>query len=323
MNRKRAARVAFQAVAIGAIFAFLGHTLLLHWRELAARPFTLRPGPFALATALLAAGYLGWFLLWHLLTLRLRVALSLPRAFTAYFYSLLGKYLPGKVWMLAGRFYFYRREGKDAAILSVAVVVEGFYHVAGQAALVLALAPLAGVELPRAARLTAPVVLVLGLVALHPRLLEAVLNLALRLVRRAPVRVTLTYGDLLGLLVLYMVQYAVLGLAFFFLADALHPLPLARAPDLVIVAATGGLVSMLALFAPAGLGVREGVFYLALRGIVPDGVAVVLALLTRVWTTAAEVVLVGIALLAAGRTGAGGIIRGQSDEAFPRGTGTR
>ena len=299
MNRGRLLRLALQTLVIGLIFAYLARALFANWQELARYHFTIRRGTFALATALLAAGYLYWFVLWHLLTVRMRVALPAGRAFAAYFYSMLWKYVPGKVWMLAARFYFYRKEGRDPAVVSVAVVLEGFYHVAGQAALVLILSPFSAAALPGAVRALAPVVLAVGLVLLHPRLLERILNAGLRLARRPPVRVPLSYGDLLLFLFLYLTEYALLGLAFYFLADSLLPLPVARIPDLALASAAGGVVSMLAIFTPSGLGVREGVFFLAVRPILPEAYAAILSLLTRVWTTLMEVVLIGGTFLAA------------------------
>jgi ABC-type multidrug transport system permease subunit len=40
------------------------------------------------------------------------------------FYQQLGKYLPGKVWLLLGRFYFYESKGKSKKIISIALYFE-------------------------------------------------------------------------------------------------------------------------------------------------------------------------------------------------------
>ena len=74
-------------------------------------------------------------------------------------------------------------------------------------------------------------------------------------------------------------------------------LTLALVPDLArdqigFVFATftfAGAVGMLAVFAPSGLGVREGVQLLLLSRIMPTETAVALAVLGRLWSTAIDV----------------------------------
>ncbi|HZD05860.1 MAG TPA: lysylphosphatidylglycerol synthase domain-containing protein, partial [Longimicrobiales bacterium] len=53
------------------------------------------------------------------------------------------------------------------------------------------------------------------------------------------------------------------------------------------------VVGYLAVFSPAGLGVREGVLTLFLAPVTGQGAAVALSILARLWTTAVEVVPAG------------------------------
>jgi hypothetical protein len=48
------------------------------------------------------------------------------------------------------------------------------------------------------------------------------------------------------------------------------------------------MTGFLVLIAPAGLGVREGVFTLILKTVVPEPLAIIAALVTRVWMTVGE-----------------------------------
>ena len=57
---------------------------------------------------------------------------------------------------------------------------------------------------------------------------------------------------------------------------------------------TAGLVILLA---PYGLGVKEGVLTLFLQAFMPLGAAVLVALVSRLWTIVIELILAGLALL--------------------------
>ena len=101
----------------------------------------------------------------------------------------------------------------------------------------------------------------------------------------------------MGLLVAYGAANAVFGLSVYLLVASVHPLPLSRVADVCLATSVTGLVAMLAVFAPAGAGVREAGFYGTLRLFVPDPIAIVVALLSRVWSTAVELILVAAILL--------------------------
>ena len=49
------------------------------------------------------------------------------------------------------------------------------------------------------------------------------------------------------------------------------------------------------MFAPSGLGVREGVLALFLAPVMPNSVALVVSVATRLWLTVAELAAAGIA----------------------------
>jgi uncharacterized membrane protein YbhN (UPF0104 family) len=51
---------------------------------------------------------------------------------------------------------------------------------------------------------------------------------------------------------------------------------------------------LVAIFAPSGLGVREGVLVYLLLLMMPPPVAVIISILTRIWMTLIEIGLIGI-----------------------------
>ena len=64
-----------------------------------------------------------------------------------------------------------------------------------------------------------------------------------------------------------------------------------------------GLAGMLAVFAPGGLGVREGILMLILPLLVPRESAIIAALLLRLVMIAAELSLAGVSSALAARHG--------------------
>jgi hypothetical protein len=78
------------------------------------------------------------------------------------------------------------------------------------------------------------------------------------------------------------------GLAFYLFARGLLPAS-GLTPRLAIAVFTASyLAGFLALFAPGGIGVREGLFILMLQGPLGISAATALALASRVWLTIAE-----------------------------------
>ena len=57
------------------------------------------------------------------------------------------------------------------------------------------------------------------------------------------------------------------------------------------------IIGILAVFTPSGLGVREGIILLGLGLIMPKEYAVIISLVTRLWQTVAEFMLIGIAIV--------------------------
>lgn len=87
-----------------------------------------------------------------------------------------------------------------------------------------------------------------------------------------------------------------LGLSQLAFLQALTPVDIKHVPFLISVGAFSYVASILAVFTPGGLGVREGVWYLALKGITAPHIALIYAFASRLWTIIAEALLLFISL---------------------------
>jgi hypothetical protein len=130
-------------------------------------------------------------------------------------------------------------------------------------------------------------------VALVPRLLNAIIAAILRLMRREPLEHELSAGAVLRSVALFIAVWLCFGV---------HTLLLARAvagdgaphPSLVTAAVTGYALSvslgMLTIILPAGLGAREGLLTLILSTAIPTPAAAAVAIVSRFIVTVVDVV---------------------------------
>jgi len=253
-------------------------------------PTLWTPEPLGLlaASLLLFAGYAGSAVIWG----RMVSDLGGPRlpgwtSVQLFMVANLGRYVPGKVWQIAGLAALARRRGVPASTATAAAVLgQGLALVAatavGLGALVGGPTRLASWAPWAAAAVGAGVVL-----GLLPPVFRRLAALWFRLARQEEPE---GLGSLqaLGWLALYGVNWVVYAVAFWMLVASLG----VDAPLLPVASAFAAayVLGYVMIFAPAGLGVREG-FLVALLtphlGPGPSGAAAVVA---RLWTTGVELV---------------------------------
>jgi glycosyltransferase 2 family protein len=279
------------------IFTYLGKMVRDHWNEIRSASFTLRGTPFSLGTLLFILSYFVQAGAWYLITLKVGIALPLRETTATWFYSQLGKYLPGKVWLFIGRFYLYESKGRGRQEISLSLYFETVTLL--MAAGLISLTALAPVGIhwidPRGGWF--PILLValsLFFLILHPRILEKIINPILSLLGKNPLCLSISYRDILGILLVNFLAWCLGGLGFYFFIDSIFPVASGTVLFLSGALALSSTLGLVAVFAPGGLGIREGVLVYLLSHIMPGAVAVVLSILTRLWMTLIEVGLVGM-----------------------------
>lgn len=274
------------------VLGFLAAHLVGGWSAVAAHAWTVDWPRLLVSLVTLGLTYSGFVVLWRWLLARLGGDLSLVDAHRVWYLANLARYVPGKLLQLAGTAYLVRTKGVSP-VLGVAATVtsQAFFVGAGFVVVAVALPETA----ERAGHLApAGAVAAIGLLAI---LLGPAFNplyrLALRLVGRLEYAVELRWTDRLALTAAYGVAWITLGIAFHLFLAAWTELPRVPFGPAVGIFAAGYLAGWLAVFVPGGLGVREGV-YAALLGLyIPTAVAVAVAVLARLWSTAVELVAVG------------------------------
>jgi len=283
--------------------AFLVSILVRNYGQLASDLADANPGYLVLSElAFLAMTFL-WGVVWHLETSAIGVGLPWKKALIAYFASQLGKYLPGKVWMMAARFAIYQSELKDAPRVSLAVLFEAALHLGGQLILLVVVAMLWGWGKYESLRIASSLILLAIVVGSHPRILEFALNVVMRVLKKPSVELELKYIQVLLLYLAYAVVYSIGLVGIFLLYAAFEPLEPQVVLPLAFSVIAAGVGGMLVIFVPAGLGVREGLMYGILAPFVPHHLAALMSVASRFMFVLAQGILILVGLFGLKRIG--------------------
>jgi len=218
--------------------------------------------------------------------------LSYFKAFKICIYSCFGRYLPGKVWMFAGRVYLGQKQGLSKKPLVMSVVYEIILSIVAGFLLALFLLSVA-LDSKLYDLYTIPILIIMaGLIFSHPKFLYLLFNLALRKFKKIEIQTSdlLNYWRVIQIILYYFVVYILGGIGLFFLINSIVSLPFYAMIGVICFYSLALVSGAVALFAPDGLGVREGILVLTLQFYFPIGIAVLISVIARIWFSLAEVV---------------------------------
>jgi hypothetical protein len=292
VSRRTTLRFLLTAIALVAV-GFAIRELLSQWESLVAQPIEWQIRPMFLVLAAVAAGgtYLVLIESWRRVLAGYDHALPPAVAIRIWILSNFGKYLPGKLWIIAGMAVMAREQGvRPAAAVSSAVIMQALALASGAAVGALAPGALAALGPWGAWGAAAVAVASVGglFFLMSGRALGVVQGVlpagspTLEAVRPA--------GLLLGLggNLLAWLGY---GLATVWLARGLFAeaeLPLLVAAGAFAVSYLAGL---LALVVPGGIGIRETIFVVLVQPFIGFPAAVALAIASRILMTLIELSL--------------------------------
>src|SRR5437773_8984456 len=305
---KRGLQIGLPAI----ILALFIYQVKKNWAELTAYTFQLNPWLLALAFLGFMLQELSYGLIWQTILIRLGSNFGLRTCLRIYLASEFVRYIPGNIWHVLTRILWVGKYGVSRPIALASMTVELITKLAA-GALIFALSLLfwgnfgaVGSLFRGSLAIVLGVVLFLALlIILHPRILNGLLNLALRLLKRDPVVLTLRYSDILFVTLAWCLSWFVAGCAFFVLVLALWPgTPLTALPICIGIYAIAWDFGFVTFITPSGLGFRElaiGVLFALALPAVPASLVAIIALLSRAVSTAAELLCVGAAYLSGGK----------------------
>src|SRR5438874_6868928 len=293
------------------ILALFVYQVKKNWADLTVYTFQLNPWLLALAFLGFMLQELSYGLIWRTVLERLGSHLGLRACLRIYLASEFVRYIPGNVWHVLTRILWVGKYSVSRPIAFASMAIELITKLAA-GILVFSVSLLFWHDFGKLGSLLRGSLLdILGIasiialfIGLHPRILNGVLNWTLLRMKREPIQLTLHYSDILFITLAWCASWIIAGTAFYVLLLALWPAaPIVALPVCIGIYAIAWDIGFVSFITPSGLGIREAaivaLFALALP--LPTGLASVIALLSRLVSTLAEVVCVSIAYISGGK----------------------
>jgi len=294
---KTALVVLVKWVLFVAVLAVVGRVLVQRFAEVSWSEIPFRPGWLmaAIVAGLAVAGVT--FLPYYLLMGYFGHRPPTSAVMTSLWVAQVGKYLPGKVGSVVGLVWLLRRYRVPVGVSAGTVVmVDGLSAIVG----ILIAVPLTLYEPIRArlplAWLWCLILVVVGVVCLHPRIFGALCNVVLRWLGQEPLPRLPRVRDLVCPTLALLGQFCLGGIALWLLAWAFTDVEPASLPVLISGGTLAMIVGFLSFFAPGGLGVHEGLLIVVLGPFIGGANAAILAVANRFVKTAGEAVLAATGL---------------------------
>jgi len=288
---------ALQAVVLIGAGYYLFRQIAPHWADIRARQFAWQPGALALGSVIVLLTLAVLVGAWTASLRWCAARITALDAAKVWFTSNLARFLPGGVWQFASLAVMASRYGVSATVATATVLLEQVVLLLTGLAVVAVFTPAVLHAAWWQGALVAGVVLGALMLALPGGRLGGGRWLARHIPSLSLVWSRLRAPQLLLFFFILIVPWLLYGSAFRLLAIGLLG-GVSASWGFYIAAFTGSyLAGVIAVFAPAGLFVREAALIGVLTPVIGGGDAVILALASRIWLTALEI-LAGIIVLA-------------------------
>lgn len=277
------------AVVIGSLIAG-------NWETLRDYDWQIRPLWLLYAVAFMLVDMFLGAVVWHSLCVRFIQHAHFRTNIKIWWYANLARRIPGTVWFIASRAIMYETVGVAKLPVSLLSGLElVLIFVSGIVTTLLTLSFwILPTEVTQSVDLIwfIPIVLILCVIMVHPRILGKIWQL---FSRQGPTA-RLYWRDTTTWLLLYIVVWSIGGLALFCLINFFQPLPATALIATIGMWALAGTISLAGALTITGLGLREVSLTLMLTQIVPLPVALVIVIVSRVMWLLGELITAGISL---------------------------
>lgn len=288
------------------ILFFLGRALYTSWSQVIESGFQFNfNAPLLIISLVLLVVARGFAVeAWRRILIALGEYITFTIGMRVWFISNLARYIPGNVWQVAAMISMVEEKGvsKTNALISQIIYTAIALGIAGLTGLYFVLVQpqiLNGVF--DVARLPyvqyAPWVGVAGFIALiaifsAPHSYRLIVSIAARLTHRELIAPDHTLARGLVPPLFSVAMWVTNGIAFYLFAASITPVPLMHLAAFIAMNAAAYWIGYVSFITPSGLGFREAALALMLAVFFPTPVAIALSLVTRLWSTAGE--LLGI-----------------------------
>jgi len=295
MKNKKLIYKILSYTVILAVFFFFGKHLVNNWQKVKEYQFSFNYLYLFLSSIFFSLTLITYALIWNMVlrVLDKEKRISNFKAIKIFVSSWFGRYIPGKLWMFLGRIYLGSKEGLSKKALAVSSLFEIVLSVS--AAFIWALLLLSitfGSQLYYLYFI--PLVIIIGtMIFAHPKIFYPICNFGLRKVKKEeiPKENYLSYVMVIKVMVYHFIAFAFDGFGFFLLINSIIYLPFCDIIGIMGGFTLAAVLGAAAIFAPGGLGIREGILATILTLYFPLSIAVLITLVSRIWMSMAEILL--------------------------------
>jgi len=280
---------------LGAVLYFVGKTLLFHISKipLDGVTFLFRFVFLAVLFEVAARFFVG--MSQHLLLKFSGSPLPLKISVSISWISLMGKYVPGKIALVCSAIYFFKKYKVHTAIAGMVPVLSTVITIF--VALIFSIPMLILNE--RSSFFSVDLLAVMIIVFILFFLLNPIFflpagNYIFRRFGISEIGANLSTQQMAVCVGVVGIQCVCAGISTWLISRSVCLLDLSILPNIISITAFSGVMGLLVFFSPAGIGVRDGIFFITLGGVVGPENAALITVLLRVVQTLVDVGTFGI-----------------------------
>ncbi len=279
-----------------AVFYFVGRQLGRDFKELRAQQIHVQINWFYLGAALvclMGARISNAVNTWLLLR-ALGASLPASKVVAIIWVSSLGRYIPGKVAVVAGSVAMLVRLGARFSVVGASLILSTaiMILIGMVGSIPVFFSPALRERLPSAG-IFGVMLAGMAAVCLYPPIFLAICNVGLRILKREELPSGVRQGPFWAAVGVGVIRICFVSMSLWLAARSLALIGLDTIPQTVGAASLASVMGFIAVFAPAGLGVHEAVYLLALKPMMGAAVAI-LAIMFRGMQVGMDLLVAGI-----------------------------
>jgi glycosyltransferase 2 family protein len=234
--------------------------------------------------------YFNAAIIFYLLNKVFHLPFGLPQSFQIYFGSFLAAYIPGRAFVLIKRHLMSRNNSVPFVSMLMVYFTEAVVMVLGAVIFAGLVILFSGRVLSQTYFVMTVVIFICLAICIHP----ALLNSAYRFYQKWRgvqniQKFAMSYQSLWKIILAYVINWGIYSLGIMWMLSAIYNVSQVTLIYLAGIYILAGVLGMLAVILPMGLGVREGVVIIGFSPIIGAPQAAFCAILMRIWSTVSEI----------------------------------
>jgi glycosyltransferase 2 family protein len=281
-------RKAINCFLLLATFLAIGLFVANNFEQLRTTPIHFRWNFILYGLVFTLLGHLCGFVTWAWIAASFNMRTPWPHAGKAWFVSRLGRYVPGKIALILMRFNAYTDHSKTK--VSAATLIEAYTSVCA-ASILLLLLTLTTTNAVAPSAVSAGALVFVLMICARPQSISLGLYAFERIFHTPRLYALPRQRETLAFVLVHLVTMFLHGAALFMALNAIGHVDLGRYLLVTVAFFAAGLIGMLAVFAPSGIGVREAALLVILAPYIDATTLILGAVLIRLLGILSEIVL--------------------------------